>query len=173
MKIIPAFLISAIVISLISPAFAIAAEVESSKIEYSHPDDELTPCGIENDINLLPSPDETTIGEVSYVSGGICVGGVHQMKSIAKNYPLEIVLVEQIDNKEVYLADVNINIFDAKEKHILNVSTEGPFLLAKLPNGSYQITAVFNAVMKTKQVMINNNKHTRIVFLWSAADNQK
>ncbi|PCI52840.1 MAG: hypothetical protein COB34_08820 [Methylophilaceae bacterium] len=93
------------------------------------------------------------------------------MKSLAKNFPLEIVLVEKMDGKEVYLADVNINIFDAKEKLVLNVSTEGPFLLAKLPNGVYQITAEFNAVMKTKRVMINKNKHTRIVFLWAATDN--
>jgi len=157
------------IVSLLIPTVAIAAE-----IEYSHPNDSFTPCGIEKskkDINPLPSPHETLIGEVTYVSGGICVDGVRQMKSLAKNFPLEIVLVEKMDGKEVYLADVNINIFDAKEKLVLNVSTEGPFLLAKLPNGVYQITAEFNAVMKTKRVMINKNKHTRIVFLWAATDN--
>jgi hypothetical protein len=123
-------------------------------------------CGID----LLPPPQKTSMGEVSYVSGGICTGGVEQMKSMAKDFPLEVVLVEKAeeDEKENYIADVTVKINDAKDNLILDVVTEGPFLLVDLPSGSYQITAEFHNVIKTRKVKINRNKHERVVLLWPA-----
>lgn len=162
-----------LMMSLLLPTLSIAAETEPNNIDYSHTEDSFTPCGVEQsaeDINLLPPLSETKVGDITYVTGGICIGGVRHMKNIAKDYPLEVVLVEQENGKEVYLADVNINIFDAKDKLLLNASTEGPFLLAKLPDGIYKITAEYNTVMKTKQVTINSKQHKRIVFLWSTTD---
>lgn len=121
-------------------------------------------CGID----LINPPKPITTGEVSYVSGGICIGGVNQMKSMAKDFPLEIVLVEKSDEyeKENYIADVKVKINDASDNLILDVVTEGPFLLVDLPNGNYQITAEYHNVVKSRRVKINKNKHERVVFLW-------
>lgn len=123
-------------------------------------------CGID----LLPPPIPTMKGEVAYVSGGICTGGVDQMKSMAKQFQLEIVLVEKSEayEKENYIADVKVQIKDAKEKLILDVVTDGPFLLVNLPNGRYEIMAEYNEVVKTRKVKIDKNKHEKVVFLWPA-----
>lgn len=134
--------------------------------------EEATDVGSEEEcgIDLISPPKPITTGEVSYVSGGICIGGVNQMKSMAKDFPLEIVLVEKSDEyeKENYIADVKVTINDASESLVLDVVTEGPFLLVNLPSGNYQITAEYHNVVKSRRVKINKNKHERIVFLWPA-----
>lgn len=175
MKINQSIVSALIVAGLTVPLLAIAADDESvnmDMIEYSNSEDVFTPCGVaqsDEEISFLPPPKEIKIGEVSYISGGVCVGGVEQMKSMAKNFPLEIVLVEKAEDKEKegYIADVQVKINDAKDNLILDVSTEGPYLLVKLPDGLYLISAEYNDVIKTNQVKINSNKHERVVFLWS------
>jgi hypothetical protein len=121
-------------------------------------------CGID----LLPPPKLTATGEVRYLSGGTCIDSVNQIKSLAKTYPLEVVLVEKTDeyDKESYIADVGVKINDAKNNLVLDIVTEGPFLLVDLPNGYYQITADFNGVTKARKVTINKKKHNRVVLLW-------
>jgi hypothetical protein len=158
---------SFIIASLMISTFALADETQlvvPDNTENVNSSEEA--CGID----LLPPPKKTSMGEVSYVSGGICTGGVEQMKSMAKDFPLEVVLVEKAEEneKENYIADVKVKINDAKDNLILDVVTEGPFLLVDLPDGSYQITAEFHHVIKTRKVKINKNKHERVVLLWPA-----
>jgi hypothetical protein len=116
------------------------------------------------------SPKRITEGNVSYVSGGICINGVNQMKRMAKDFPLEVVLVQKSAEyeKENYIADVRIHIKDAQDNLVLEVVTEGPFLLVDLPSGSYQMTADFRHDIKSRNIKINRSKHQRIVFLWPA-----
>ena len=160
-------------VSLTIPFSVIAADsadVNPDDLEYSESGGELADCSAnaEGEINLAPPLKETKVGEVSYISGGICISGVRQMKGLAKHFPLEIVLVEKVEGqeKEGYIADVNVKIVNAKDKLVLETSTEGPYLLVKLPDGKYKITAEYNYVVKTNRVNINNKKHERVVFLW-------
>jgi hypothetical protein len=178
MKISQSIIHGAIIAGLIMPLFAVAADDENvnlETIEYTNSEDEFTPCGVTPEIDFVENPKEIKRGEVSYVSGGICEGGVEQMKSLAKKFPLEIVLVEKTEEKEKegYIADVKIKITDAKDNLILDVSTEGPYLLANMPSGKYTITAEYDDVVKTKLVNVNKNKHKRVVFLWTTEPLEK
>lgn len=150
---------------VMSTSFA-ADNVQPTTIEEATDVSSEEECGID----LISPPKPITRGEVSYVSGGICIGGVNQMKSMAKDFPLEVVLVEKSDEyeKENYIADVKVKINDASDNLILDVVTEGPFLLVNLPSGNYQISAEYHDVVKSRRVKINKNKHERIVFLWPA-----
>lgn len=143
--------------------------VLAQDLDYPNLDDQLSPCGValsDDEINQLPTPKAIQIGETSYISGGSCSDSVRQMKGIAKSFPLEIVLVEKEGNKEVYIADVKVNIKDDKNNAILNVITEGAFLLVSPPNGKYEITAEYNLISQSKFVKINHKEHKRVVFLW-------
>ena len=53
---------------------------------------------------------------------------------------------------------------------MLDAVASGPFLLAKLPAGTYQIEADHVGVVKRQTVDIRPGKHQRIVFVWSATD---
>lgn len=116
-------------------------------------------------------PHKVTPDEVCYISGGISSDEVSQFKSYAKEYLLEIVFVQKADPEdngriEEYLAEVQLQIKDSKGNVVVDTTTEGPFFLADLPLGSYQITAEHDGVIKNNIVKIVAKKHQRIVFLW-------
>ena len=53
-----------------------------------------------------------------------------------------------------------------KKNTVLDVTTEGPFLLVNLPNGKYVITAEFNSDTKQQKVNVGAKKHQKVVFWW-------
>jgi hypothetical protein len=117
------------------------------------------------------SPEKHVVGEVSYISGGVGQDEASEMKQLAKSYPLEIVFVqkanrEETDRIEEYLAAVKLQIKDAKGSVVLDITTDGPILLADLPSGNYLIAAEYNNVVKTNRIRISAKKHQRVVFLW-------
>ena len=116
-------------------------------------------------------PHKAAPDEVCYVSGGISGDEVSQFKARAKEYLLEIVFVQKADTEdnnriEEYLAEVQLQIKDSKGNVVVNAATEGPFFLADLPLGKYQIIADHDGVVKQNVVKITAKKHQRIVFLW-------
>ena len=164
------YLLSTIFISVCLANFAIAEEIESSSrdIDYAYDNEAFSPCGVkQSEKELLaavtPEPAKTT--EISYVSGGVCSEEVNFMKGIAQHFPLEIVLVQQVDGKEIYIADVNISLHNAQQEEVLYVVTDGPFLFVNLPDGKYTINATYHDIQQTKQVNISK-KHSRVVMLW-------
>lgn len=168
-----ALISTVIMASLLTPIITNATDAEpnpNGDIEYPNKGDQLSPCGLEQsleEINQLPTPEATQIGKVSYISGGSCSDSVLQMKGLADSFPLEVVLVEKEGDKEVYIADVKVHIIDAKNNSVLDVVTDGAFLLVKLPDGQYHIIAEYNYASQRKRVSINHNKHERVVFLWA------
>jgi|LakWasMet55_HOW8_FD_contig_111_40856_length_3904_multi_4_in_0_out_0_3 hypothetical protein len=167
-------IIAAIAILFLSSSHAVAMGflppedlTETSPLEVAVPDDIVT----EVDFNKC-LPHQATPDEICYISGGIGGDEVSQFKSRAKQYLLEIVFVQKAvaeDNNRIeeYLAEVQLKIKDSKGNVVVDVTTEGPFFLADLPLGKYQIIADHDGVIKTNVVKIAAKKHQRTVFLWS------
>ncbi len=105
-------------------------------------------------------------GEVSYLTGGIGSSEAESMRAAAKDYALEIVFVQKLKQLEEFISDVKVKIKDSQKNTVLDVITEGPFLLVNLPNGKYIITAEFNNDTKQQKVNIGAKKHQKIVFWW-------
>ena len=122
-------------------------------------------------ISSLEAPMPVIAGNVTYLTGGIGASEAESIRAIAKNYPLEIVFVQKLDLKEEFLAEVKVKIEDRHQNLILDITTEGPYLLANLPKGHYQIIAEYNGNVKQQWVNvgdINNkkSKHKKVVFWW-------
>jgi len=49
---------------------------------------------------------------------------------------------------------------------VLNITSGGPFLLAKLPAGTYTVSAEHNHDVKNHEVHIVAKEHRRVVFEW-------
>ena len=113
----------------------------------------------------MPMHDMHT-GEVSYLTGGIGSSEAESMREAAKDYALEIVFVQKLKQLEEFISDVKVQIQDAKKNTVLDVTTEGSFLLVNLPNGKYIITAEFNNDTKQQKVNVGAKKHQKIVFWW-------
>lgn len=139
---------------------------ETHELEAANSDDIATGVDFQKCL-----PHKVTPDEVCYISGGISDDEVSQFKSRAKEYLLEIVFVQKADPEdngriEEYLAEVQLQIKDSKDNVVVDTTTEGPFFLADLPVGSYQITAYHEGIIKNNMVKIAAKKHQRIVFLW-------
>ena len=105
-------------------------------------------------------------GEVSYVTGGIGRSEAESMREAANDYALEIVFVQKLKQQEEFISDVKVQIQDTQKNTVLDVVTEGPFLLVNLPNGKYVITAEFNSDTKQQKVNVGARKHQKVVFWW-------
>ena len=140
--------------------------LESSPLQAAAADDIVTEVNFQQCLPHQPAPDE-----VCFISGGISGDEVSQFKSRAKEFLLEIVFVQKADTEdndriEEYLAEVQLKIKDGKGNMVVDTTTEGPFFLADLPLGKYQIIAEHDGVIKNNVVRIAAKKHQRIVFLW-------
>jgi len=140
--------------------------VEKKPVETTSPEDIATETNLQKCIPHKKIPDE-----ICYVSGGISADEVSDLKSLAKDFLLEIIFVQKADAEvndriEEYLASVKLQIKDAKGNIVLDTTTDGPFFLADLPPGKYKIIAEHDEVVKSNLVRIDAKKHQRTVFLW-------
>ena len=105
-------------------------------------------------------------GSVQYVSGGIGLDESEALKAAAKDYPLALTFAAQRDGKADYVANVAVSIQDAHGKQVLKAESEGPYMLVKLPAGSYKVSATFNGKAQDREVTVQNSGTARAVFEW-------
>ena len=113
----------------------------------------------------IEMPKEQQTGEIRYMTGGIAEEA-EMMRAIAKEFPLEIVLIQKSKAREEFLADVKVQLLNASHQLLLETSTEGPYLYVKLPDGQYWVIATFNNEVKKQKVMVRANKHQKVVVWW-------
>ncbi len=113
-------------------------------------------------------PAETTQGSVRYVSGGVGEDSATAFKQAAAKYPLELLFAQKASPNDVYLAGVKVTVRDRAGKVVLDAVADGPYLLAAMPAGRYQIEANHEGVAKTQAVEIASGKHQRVVMVWTA-----
>jgi hypothetical protein len=116
------------------------------------------------------TPDEVNLeihveNEVTFVSGGIGFCESQEMRRISHEYQLELLFLEKTTSRESFLAGVPVQITDSKGSLAVDTITKGPLLLAKMPAGRYVITAIYDGIVKTHHLRIDN-KHQRVVFSW-------
>ncbi len=115
-------------------------------------------------------PAEKVQGVASYVTGGVGEEETAAFKRAAAAYPLELQFAQKAQPRDEFLSDVQVTIRNRSGKVVLDATAEGPFLLAKLPPGSYRIEADYGGQLKRQAVEIHAGKHRRVVFVWVARD---
>jgi len=104
----------------------------------------------------------------TYISGGIGQAESHAMKHAAKQYPLEIEFLAKAKAHDEYTADVQLKITNSENINIISATNQGPFVLAKIPDGKYRVEATENGITKVRHVQINASRPQSIVFEWNA-----
>ena len=112
-------------------------------------------------------PPEHVQGNARFVTGGVGEDEAAALKRAAAGYPLELQFVQKATPRDEYLADVKVTIRDRSRSVLLDTVSQGPFLLAKLPAGTYQIEAEYEGVVKRRTVAVRAGKHERAVFVWT------
>jgi hypothetical protein len=111
-------------------------------------------------------PAEKWQGGLSYVTGGIGQDEAAAFKQLAKTYPLAVEFIRHAQPKDEYEADVAVTITRGDGKTVLDIKSEGPFLLVNLPAGAYRVKAQRSGQPKEQTVNIKQGAHQRVVFEW-------
>ena len=120
-------------------------------------------------------PAMQTFGSIEYVSGGIGKDEVDALKRAEAGFPLTLEFAASAekltaDATEPFVANADVNIQDSSGREVLNVRTEGPLLLLRLPSGRYTVDAHWNGVRKRTSVAVSDDKRQHVMFDFAGAD---
>jgi hypothetical protein len=109
-------------------------------------------------------PREHAQGGVSYISGGVSEDEAQAMRAAAADYPLTLELAAPSGGpKDEYIAGAKVDILDRQGNPVLNTMTDGPFLLVRLPAGTYTVGVSWNGAVKSKTVEIDAAKRQYVM----------
>lgn len=128
-------------------------------------------AGAQTDPAALPPVQQS--GSVDYLTGGIGLDESTSIDAVSRQWPLTLVFgTAGGRTKADYLADVQVSVRDQRGRTALDVKADGPYLLARLSPGTYDVAAEFAGRTVHRKVVIRPGHPVRSVLLWpaSAAD---
>jgi len=105
----------------------------------------------------------TSSSGVTYVSGGAGTEEIDQLRSMEKDFNLKMVFAL---TSGAYLAEVNVSIVDAANKVVLDTLAEGPWFLARLPPGTYQVNASYRTNVERRTVAVGAGTLSTVELHW-------
>jgi len=113
-------------------------------------------------------PDPQQFGRGSFITGGIGLDESTAMKQAMKDWPIAMLFAEKDGQRADYVADVRVAVTDAKGMPVIETVTQGPFLLANEPPGTYRVAATLENKTLRQVVEVKSGKPVRLSFLWPA-----
>lgn len=101
--------------------------------------------------------DVITRNNVSFVSGGVALDSRERLQAQEKNFNLKLIFTLNEGN---YLSDVSVRIADPAGKTVIEHVADGPFFMAKLPAGTYTLTASYGDKTQTRKLNVGQGLHT-------------
>jgi hypothetical protein len=101
---------------------------------------------------------------IVYVTGGVGSEATNLLKSMEKDFNLKLVLA---NTSGAYLSDVKVTIFDASGQVVLDATSEGPLLMAKLPAGGYRVDATFRGHPESREITVAAKTLSTVDFRWA------
>lgn len=105
--------------------------------------------------SATPAPQRTASG-IAYVSGGVGDAQQQAMKNAMQDYNLRLTFARQ--QTGAYLAGVKVTIDQMgagkAATQVLETTSSGPMLFAKLPAGNYQVRAQVDGQVQTRTVKV-------------------
>jgi len=111
-------------------------------------------------------------GHVEYLSGGVGKDEATAIESASKQWPLTLEFAVKDNQRADFAANVNVVVHDAKGYAVLQATSEGPFLLAKLAHGHYAVDATLAGKTLHEKVLIRHGQPAKAVFEWPAGTDQ-
>ena len=99
-----------------------------------------------------PMPQPQMQGNIAYLNGGAGDEEVQYVKQSMKDYSMALAFAHAASPRAEYVANVAVSIKDGKGKAVFEAPAVGPYLLLKLPAGSYAVTATYQGQAQTRTV---------------------
>jgi hypothetical protein len=109
-------------------------------------------------------PPKIRSGDVTYLSGGISRQQESAIERAAPGYPLELRFLAS--GPAYGPAYVPVTIRDRAGKVVLDAASDGPMMLADVPDGRYSVTARHAGKTETLEANVQHGKHRMLAFDW-------
>jgi len=117
---------------------------------------------------LFGVPPDKIVGAIRYTSGGVGISQSRAFEKAAAGYPLELEFVRTAKPRDEFTAGVSVSILNNQGKTLLSTTSDGPFLLARLPPGEYRVRATDHGRTIVRRITVAAHHHEREVFAWPA-----
>jgi len=109
---------------------------------------------------------------IPYVSGGVGEDEEEAIRAVGKQYNLKLSFAVKSGE---YLADVKVKVQDKAGKVMLDTVSEGPCFFAKVPKGTYRVTAesAGQPIAKTATVGATGSANLNLYWGGPRADSDK
>jgi hypothetical protein len=106
------------------------------------------------------------VGSITYLNGGRDAAQAQAMRSEAARYPLELQFLWGRGAKETAIGNVDWSIQNTAGHRLLDASSNGPLVLASMPNGRYRVTAHYEGKTLSRVVNVHKDTHETVVLEW-------
>ncbi len=126
----------------------------------------------QTEMQTLPAPapmtqlEPKTENGFTYLCGGVGAEEAAQLKQAARDYDMMLTFATRKGN---YLADVNVDIQDARGNLALKATCDGPIMLLDVPkSGTYKVHAETGgySLNKIVRVQAKGRSHASLVLTW-------
>lgn len=112
-------------------------------------------------------PPEQRAGNIGYVTGGIDFGQSSAFQRARSRYPLAIELLQRIGNRNQFTADAQVRVIDGAGNAAFEAKAEGPYMLVRMPTGTYRVEATLNGqTLTSKAVQVGSRGSARAVLVF-------
>ena len=114
-------------------------------------------------------PPVQTRGDVAWISGGIGKAQAKAFEHAASRYPLTLEFLLKPERKGApaeFAAAIPLTVADEHGKEIFSATSNGPFMLLRLREGRYTVTAQYHGRTTERRVLVGHG-HRRVVFEWT------
>jgi hypothetical protein len=103
---------------------------------------------------------------VPTVSGGVSLNARDNLRAQPSDHNVKMVFSLNTGN---YVSDVQVKVTDASGRTIIDDTSNGPWLMAKLPPGNYTATATYNGKPVTQRFSVAKTGVKTANFRWPAS----
>jgi hypothetical protein len=98
---------------------------------------------------------------VAYINGGVGTDEQNAMRALKADYNLQLTFATR--KTGAFRSDVQLDIADAKGASVLSVANTGPMFFAKLPPGTYRISAAAEGKTFKRSVKLGNGAREMVL----------
>lgn len=129
-------------------------------------------AGSESSSTFSALPPVQSQGQTEFITGGIGTDESEAILREARSWPLVLELAQNGPAHAAYISDVRVTIKEGSGNIVLDIVTEGPFLLVKLPPGKYSLVALYESKALHRDVSIGKGGSKKITLLWPAPNKE-
>ena len=117
-------------------------------------------------MSQVPEPELKIVNGIQLTSGGIGSEESEMLIELGKKWPLTLQFAQDHSERPLWVADVNVRIYNTDKKLILETLSDGPILLINLNPGTYAFEFNYDGRPLRQTIRIESGKRVKLNITW-------